>query len=337
MPLIRTLLQITNFRNPYLRTLVPSVAAAFGIQAAVAIPSVAFQSERFYDFSGSLTYLSCTALSLYLPTIRARVAAEFAGKPILPFPSLSGAFTGQGGVATAAGAFNWRQVALSAAVTLWTVRLGSFLLSRITAENGRDSRFDNIRTSPPKFFGAFMAQATWVSLCALPILAVNSIPPSAFASLASVAGTAVTVTDILGLATFAGGFAFEALADSQKSQWMKEKREKRHSEEFLTHGLWSKSRHPNYFGEVMLWTGIATTSAGVLASNTGLAAMGLSATLPARIAAVGMAGVSPAFVAFLLFKVSGIPMSEKKYDQRYANNPDYQKWKRETPMFFPKL
>ena len=148
-----------------------------------------------------------------------------------------------------------------------------------------------------------MAQATWVSLCALPILAVNSIPSSAFASLAGVAGTAVTVTDILGLATFAGGFAFEVLADSQKSQWMKEKREKRHSEEFLTRGLWSKSRHPNYFGEVMLWTGIATTSAGVLASNTGLAAMGLSATLPARIAAVTMAGVSPAFVAFLLFKV----------------------------------
>ena len=122
MPLIRTLLQITNFRNPYLRTLVPSVAAAFGIQAAVAVPSLAFQTERFYDFSGSLTYLSCTALSLYLPTIRARVAAEFAGKPILPFPGLLAAFTGQGGGATAAGAFNWRQVALSAAVTFWTVR-----------------------------------------------------------------------------------------------------------------------------------------------------------------------------------------------------------------------
>ena len=146
---------------------------AFGIQAAVAIPSIAFQSERFYDLSGSLTYISCTALSLYLPTLRARLAATAAGSGALPpWPSLLSSLTSKGGV----NAWNWRQVVLSAAVTVWAARLGSFLFARITSEDGKDSRFDNIRGSAPKFLGAFAAQATWVSLCLLPVLAVNSIP-----------------------------------------------------------------------------------------------------------------------------------------------------------------
>ena len=85
---------------------------------------------------------------------------------------------------------------------------------------------------------------------------------------------------------------------------MEEKRAKKHSEEFLTRGLWGKSRHPNYFGEVTLWTGIATASAGVLASGAGLVGMGLGAGVGSTAAALAMAGVSPAFTAFLLFKVS---------------------------------
>ena len=52
--------------------------------------------------------------------------------------------------------------------------MGTHLFSRITADNGQDSRFENIRTSPPKFFGAFMAQATWVSLCLLPVMERDS-------------------------------------------------------------------------------------------------------------------------------------------------------------------
>jgi steroid 5-alpha reductase family enzyme len=103
---------------------------------------------------------------------------------------------------------------------------------------------------------------------------------------------------------YAGGMGFEATADKQKSQWMEEKRNKKHNEDFLTRGLWSKSRHPNYFGESTLWTGIATVAAGVMVSKVGQAAMGFSASLPARLGALAMAAVSPAFVTFLLFKVS---------------------------------
>jgi hypothetical protein len=118
MTLTSTLLHLTNFRNPFLRTLIPSVAAAFALQGAVAVPSILAQSERFYDLSGSLTYLSVTALSLYLPTLRARAAASVAGKALPNWPSLLDAFRKSG----SANGLNWRQVVLSAAVCVWATR-----------------------------------------------------------------------------------------------------------------------------------------------------------------------------------------------------------------------
>lgn len=147
----------------------------------------------------------------------------------------------------------------------------------------------------------------------------------------------MSLTDIFGILLYLGGLGFEVTADRQKSKWMQEKKEKKHDEDFLTRGLWSKSRHPNYFGESTLWTGIATMSAGVLASQSGIAAMGLAGGLTGKAVALLMAGISPAFVTFLLLKVSGVPLSEKKYDERYGDRTDYKKWKEETPMFFPKL
>lgn len=325
MTLLSTLLHATHFRNPFLRTLLPSIGTAFGIQAAFAVPSILFQTERFYDLSGSLTYLSCTALSLYLPTIRARAAAAAAGQAIPAYPSL---FKAVAGVAHAG--LNWRQVLLSTFVTIWAARLGTYLFKRITDDQGKDSRFDNIRGSAAKFGGAFAAQATWVSLCLLPVMALNSMPQSTFAALG-----AFGLTDLIGVALYVGGISIEVLADRQKSQWVAEKKEGKHHEPFLSRGLWDKSRHPNYFGEATLWTGIATVSAGVLSSGAGLSAMGLGSGILPTLVALSMAGVSPAFVSFLLFKVSGIPMTEKSHDKKYGDNKDYQKWKRETPVFFP--
>jgi len=330
MSLLTSLLAATNYRNPFLRTLVPSIGLAYGIQAAFAIPSIFAKSERFYDASGSLTYISCTALSLFLPAIRARHAAASIGASKPAWPSLVNALRGQGGAL----GFNWRQVVLSAAVSIWAARLGSYLYRRITSDGGQDSRFENIRGSPPKFLGAFMVQATWVTLCLLPVLAVNSLPAASFAALPA----AVGITDVIGILLYVGGLTFEATADKQKDDWVAEKKSKKHSEEFLTKGLWSKSRHPNYFGESTLWTGIATTSAGVLASNAGILGTGLASTgVVGKALALLMAGVSPAFVTFLLLFVSGVPLSEKKYDERYGDREDYKKWKRETPMFIPKL
>ncbi|KAG9239061.1 hypothetical protein BJ875DRAFT_449317 [Amylocarpus encephaloides] len=327
MTLLSSLLHVTNFRDPFLKTLVPSISAAFAVQAAVAVPSILAQSERFYDLSGSLTYLSVTALSLYLPTWRARAAAAAASSAKPAWPGLLDAFTTKGGQ----NGLNWRQVVLSTAVAVWATRLGTYLFQRVIAD-GHDSRFDEIRKSPPKFFGAFMAQATWVSISMMPVLALNSIPPTALATL-----PVLGLTDIVGILLFVGGLSLEIAADRQKSAWVQAKKNKEHDEDFLTHGLWSKSRHPNYFGESTLWTGIATTAAGVLMSNAGQKGTGIASTSYARVLGLGMCVISPVFVTFLVFKVSGIPLSENKYDKRYGDRKDYQKWKRETPIFIPKF
>jgi steroid 5-alpha reductase family enzyme len=165
---------------------------------------------------------------------------------------------------------------------------------------------------------------------------MNSLPASAFASLPK-----LLLTDVLGLGIFAAGLAFEVVADRQKARWVEEKKRKEHDEEFLTRGLWSRSRHPNYFGESTLWTGIAIAASGVLASKAGVGAIGFGTTGVGlgfgRAVALGMCAVSPAFVTFLLLKVSGVPLSERKYDKRYGADERYRRWKAETPVFVPKL
>lgn len=105
----------------------------------------------------------------------------------------------------------------------------------------------------------------------------------------------------------------------------------------MTSGLWAKCRHPNYFGEITLWTGIAVTAASVLASKSGQLALGWSGNVATRVGAVAVAGVSPALTAFFLTKVSGIPHSEGKNDKKYGERKDYQEWKKNTPMLIPKL
>lgn len=112
--------------------------------------------------------------------------------------------------------------------------MGSYLLQRVL-QTGHDSRFEEIKKSPPKFFGAWMAQATWCSLITLPVIALNAVPVKAFAALPA----GVRLTDILGIALWIGGIGFEITADRQKSRWLQEKREKKHDEKFMTRGLWT--------------------------------------------------------------------------------------------------
>ena len=166
----------------------------------------------------------------------------------------------------------------------------------------------------------------------MPVLALNSVPHSVLATLPTVG-----IADVLGLSLYLGGLSFEIAADRQKNKWVQEKKQKKHDEDFLTRGLWSKSRHPNYFGESTLWTGIAIAAGGVLCSNIGMIGMGLGGGVGSRVLAGGLAAISPAFVTFLLLKVSGVPMSENKYDKKYGDRKDYQEWKKNTPMFVPKF
>lgn len=314
MGLLQHLLHVTNFKNPFLRTLVPSVGAVVALQAAAGIPSIIAQTDRFYDASGAVTFLAVTVLSLYLPHLRTRAVTGMA------LPNLL------------SGAFNWRQVALSAAVVFWCTRLGSYLFQRVLSL-GHDSRFDRIKKEPPKFAGAWMGQIFWVTLCLMPVIAINAVPAAAFSALPR----AVSITDYLGLALWLGGFGFEIVADRQKGKWLDERKNKEHDEQFMTRGLYSKSQYPNYFGECTLWFGLATTAAGVLVTRPAQLGLGMAGGLTGQALALGLSYVSPAFTTLVLTKVTGIALSERKYDKLYGDRKDYQEYRKNVPKFFPRL
>ncbi|KAI9602491.1 hypothetical protein H4Q26_001780 [Puccinia striiformis f. sp. tritici PST-130] len=207
-------------------SLFATVGTAFGIQALCAAFAIPVQSEKYYDLSGSATFLTCTAVSLYYPSLRYKLLHNFAA----PLPRIS--------------SFHHRQLIMSGFTCLWATRLGSFLYQRIK-KSGSDARFDEIKRDPARFFGAWMAQASWVTLTAFPVYAVNSVPASR--------QPALGLTGSLGTGLWLASFLFEVVADRQKTQWREEKMKKIHSEEFISSGLWSVSRHPNYVGEVMIW------------------------------------------------------------------------------------
>lgn len=119
--------------------------------------------------------------------------------------------------------------------------MGTYLFKRVLQQGG-DSRFDEMKKSPAKFAVAWLAQAVWVSLCAMPVIAINAVPAAAFTALggAAASSSGLLLTDVLGGALYAGGLAFESLADYQKSTWMAEKRDKVHDEQFMTRGLWQR-------------------------------------------------------------------------------------------------
>lgn len=118
------LLGLTSFRSPLLRGIVPCVAAAFGCQFLAGAPSIFFGTERFYDLSGSLTYLAVGALSLYLPALRSRAAAQASGIPAPPLPGLVDMIKSVGSVggASGVGARDWRQVVATGLVMIWATR-----------------------------------------------------------------------------------------------------------------------------------------------------------------------------------------------------------------------
>ncbi|CAK7270510.1 hypothetical protein SEPCBS57363_004137 [Sporothrix epigloea] len=299
------LLGLTNFSSPLLSNIVPCAAVSFAVQYAVGLPSTFLAkppTERYFDVTGALTNVAIAALSLYLPRWRAAAAGVALAPP------------------------TWRQLALSGAVALWAVRLGTYLFRRILHE-GKDSRFEPMKENPPRMMVSWTAQAVWIILCQLPVMAVNAVPPVA----AQVLPKAVLRTDIIGFGLFALGMVVECVADWQKSSWSAAREAKQHDEQFMTSGLFSVCRYPHYFGEITLWTGLATAAAGVLTRAPVLAALG--GIRP--VSALALAAASPAFTTFILTKLSGIPLSERKYDRKYGDREDYQAWKRNTPRLFP--
>jgi len=142
--------------------------------------------------------------------------------------------------------FNLGNLILSLLIVIWAIRLGSFLFFRIK-KDGEDKRFREIKPSPTKFFMTWTLQGTWVSICSL----------CAITGMSSDKGMIINTLFYLGLVIFILGFTIEVIADYQKTKFRKNPKNKNN---FITSGLWSYSRHPNYLGEISLWTGIAIIS-----------------------------------------------------------------------------
>ena len=121
---------------------------------------------------------------------------------------------------------------------------------------------------------------------------------------------------VVGLLVWIFGFAFEVIADMQKSRFNAESANKG---KFIQTGLWSRSRHPNYFGEIMLWVGVAIIALPILQGWQWVAL------------------ISPVFVALLLTRVSGVPLLEAKADKKWGGQADYEDYKKRTPVLIPRM
>ena len=247
------------------------VILAFLIQWVAYIPAYVFQTEKFYDLTGSLTYLSVTWYALIL------ASGDFANA-------------------------NLANTVIVLIISLWALRLGSFLFMRIH-KDGEDKRFRTIKPSATQFFMTWTLQGLWVSLCSM----------CALTAISSDSGVVVNALFYFGLGLFLLGFSTEIVADNQKSKFrsLPENRDK-----FITTGLWAKSRHPNYFGEIVLWAGIAVMSFSSLEGWQYL-------TL-----------ISPIFTYILLVYVSGVRMLEARADKKWGHDENYKKYKFNTPVLW---
>lgn len=192
---------------------------------------------------------------------------------------------------------------LGALVVIWAARLGSFLFTRVR-RSGADDRFDEIKPNLTRFLSVWTIQGLWVTMTAaaawIAMTSASKVPLDAFAA--------------VGLVVWLIGFGFEVVADLQKSRF---KADPANAGRFISTGLWSVSRHPNYFGEILLWIGVAIIA------------------LPALSGWQYIALLSPVFVALLLIKLSGIPLLEAKADKKWGGQADYEEYKRRTPVLLP--
>lgn len=242
----------------------------FAIQWLAFVPARLLQTERFYDLTGSLTYIAVTV-----------AAVMTAAAPSGP------------------------QWLIATMILVWAGRLGSFLFRRIHAAGG-DQRFDHIKVSSSRFLIAWTLQGAWVVMtsCAAVSVILREQP------------RAVGAVFVIGAAMWVVGFVVEVVADRQKSRF---RADPANEGRFINTGLWARSRHPNYFGEILLWTGIAVMAIPYL-SGTQWVVM-----------------LSPLFVYALLTRVSGIPTLARRGQQLWGDDPAYQAYLSSTPLLLPRL
>jgi steroid 5-alpha reductase family enzyme len=208
------------------------------------------------------------------------------------------------GTLALAGRFDARSLLLAAMVCIWAIRLGSYLYRRIQ-KAGADTRFDDIKPFFTRFLMAWTLQGLWVFLTLGPALAAMS----------SVSARPLGLIAWIGVAVWLVGFGIEVSADRQKQAFRADPANKGR---FIASGLWAWSRHPNYFGEITLWLGVALIA------------------LPALSDWQYVTLISPLFVYLLLTRVSGIPMLEARADERWGDDPGYRAYKARTPVLLPR-
>ena len=246
------------------------VGLTFLIQWLVFIPSYLWQTEKFFDLTGSLTYITVITLALFLST----------------------------GV-------DGRAILMWMLVVIWAVRLGTFLFRRIK-KAGKDDRFDELKPSFIRFLNVWTIQGLWVTFTMA----------AALVTITTTNRKELDVFALIGLLVWVFGFMMEVVADYQKSRFSAEPNNKG---KFIRSGLWSRSRHPNYFGEIVLWIGVMLIALPVLQGWQWVAL------------------ISPVFVTLLLTRVSGIPLLEKKADQKWGGQADYEAYKKRTPVLIPRV
>lgn len=215
------------------------------------------------------------------------------------------------GVALATGGGDWgaREVAIAVMFSFSRAWLLVFLLWRAQARDG-DGRFDDIKPYFCSFMIAWILQAVWVFCVAMPFIVV-----------AGSAGedVALAVGDVICIGLFAVGFVCQVMSDIQKARWVAAGR----PGGFCRAGLWNWSRHPNYFGEILMWW----------------CAWGLCVQLVVKgvisLAWAGIAMLSPVLTMLLLLLVSGIPFAEGRALRRYQGNAEYQEYRRSTSPLVP--
>ena len=241
---------------------------AFVVNWLVFLPSATWQTERFYDLTGALTYILVilTAAAFAWPLdLRGQVAVVM--------------------------------------VLVWCTRLGLFLFSRISRD-GEDRRFRDIKTNPLRFLGAWTLQGLWVLLTAACALAIITTTERRGPDVFLVAGAAVWLL----------GFWIEVRADAQKRAFRSDPGNR---DRFIRSGLWAWSQHPNYFGEITLWTGMAIMAIPVLSGGAWI-------TL-----------ISPVFVYLLITRVSGVPLLDQHAEAKWGDDPEYQHYVRTTSKLVP--
>jgi steroid 5-alpha reductase family enzyme len=195
---------------------------------------------------------------------------------------------------------NSRALLLGLLILIWAARLGSFLFMRIR-QDGSDGRFDDLKPSFARFFMTWTLQGLWVLLtgaCALAAMTTGRNVPL---------GAAAAV----GLGLWILGFGIEVAADRAKRRF---RADPDNRDRFIRGGIWAWSRHPNYFGEIALWIGIALIALPALSGWQ-------YATL-----------ISPVFVYILLTRVSGVPLLESRAKKRWGDDPEYRAYRERTPV-----